>query len=115
MFTKYFLGDSLFSLSNRKKIDFMQKVEAPYIPPYLVQIKASNEEVNNRIEKFMARKRSEIDIQNIKEFCSVENDPEFSCARVDAVLQKRKDSKSHLQGISVIFVVIYGIIYNFIF
>lgn len=47
----------------------------------------------------MTRKRSEINISNIEEFCSKDRNPEFSCARVDAVLQKRKDSKSHLQGI----------------
>ncbi|KAJ8979743.1 hypothetical protein NQ317_004730 [Molorchus minor] len=78
-------------------MDFEQKVEAPYVPPYLIQIKASNAELNERIDKFMERKRSDIDINNVREFCSGDRNSEFTCARVDAVFQKRKDSESHLQ------------------
>ncbi|KAJ8962616.1 hypothetical protein NQ318_001009 [Aromia moschata] len=79
------------------KLNFEQKVEIPYVLPHLIQIKGSNSEVDERINKFMERKRSEIDINNIREFCCGDRNSEFSCARVDAVLQKRKDSKSHLQ------------------
>lgn len=68
------------------------------MPPYLIQVNASKAEVNERIKKFMKRKRSEIDTNNIREFCCENRNSEFTCARVDAVLQKRKDSKSHLQG-----------------
>lgn len=81
-----------------RKFDFEQKIEIPYIPQYLVQIKASNNDVNERIEKFMERKRRDIDLSNISEFCCGDRNSEFTCARIDAVVQKRKDSKSHLQG-----------------
>ncbi|CAH1118910.1 unnamed protein product [Phaedon cochleariae] len=83
------------NLKNSREIN--QNVEAPYIPPYLVQIKAMNNEIEERISRFMQRKRSDIDVHNIREFCCGERNSEFTCARVDAVLQKRKDSKSHLQ------------------
>lgn len=46
----------------------------------------------------MERKRAEIDVNNIKEFCCGDRTSEYTCARVDAVVQKRKDSKSHLPG-----------------
>ncbi|KAG5890833.1 hypothetical protein JTB14_016211 [Gonioctena quinquepunctata] len=62
----------------RRNIDIKPLVEAPYIPPYLIQIKAMNNEVDERI-------------------ANGDRHSEFTCARVDAVLHKRKDSKSHLQ------------------
>ncbi|VEN52623.1 unnamed protein product [Callosobruchus maculatus] len=83
---------------NRKKqkLEIKQKVDASLVPPHLIQISANNEQLNERIEKFMTRKRLEINLSNIKEFCDGAKDPENSCARIDAVFQKRKDSKSHL-------------------
>ncbi|RZB40178.1 molybdopterin synthase catalytic subunit [Asbolus verrucosus] len=79
------------------KLDFEPKVEVPYVSPHLIQIKASNADLNKRIENFMERKRNEINTNNVREFCTTDRASEFTCARVDAVLQKRKDSKGHLQ------------------
>jgi hypothetical protein len=79
------------------KLDFEQKVEVPNVSPHLIQIKASNADLNKRIENFVERKRNEINTNNIREFCTGDRTSEFTCARVDAVLQKRKDSKGHLQ------------------
>lgn len=79
------------------KLEIKQEIELPYIPPHLIQIKASNEELDKRIESFILRKRSEIDVSNIAEFCGYDRGSEFICARVDATLKKRKDSKGHLQ------------------
>ncbi|KAJ8924411.1 hypothetical protein NQ315_007207 [Exocentrus adspersus] len=81
----------------QKKFEFQQQIDVPYVPPHLVQVNASLAEVNERIKKFMERKRREIDANNIREFCCGDRNSEFTCARIDAVLQKRKDSKSHLQ------------------
>lgn len=71
----------------------------PYTPPHLIQIKATNEEIDERIEKFMKRKRNEINRCNVKDFCmkDIDTECEYSCARIDSVLIKRKDSKGHLQ------------------
>ncbi|KAJ8928221.1 hypothetical protein NQ314_019285 [Rhamnusium bicolor] len=79
------------------KLDFEQKVKNTYVPPYLKQIKVLNADANGRIKKYMKRKRDEIDVSNVREFCCGAREPEFTCARADAVLQKRKDSKSHLE------------------
>ncbi|XP_018576787.1 molybdopterin synthase catalytic subunit [Anoplophora glabripennis] len=81
----------------KNKFEFQQKVDVPYVPPYLIQVNASKAEVDERITKFMERKRTEIDTNNIREFCCGDRNSEFTCARIDAVLQKRKDSKSHLE------------------
>ncbi|XP_044265136.1 molybdopterin synthase catalytic subunit [Tribolium madens] len=75
------------------KLETEPRVEAPHIPPHLIQIKAPNSDLNKRIENFMEMKRNEININNVREFCT----SDCNCARVDAVLQKRKDSKGHLQ------------------
>lgn len=80
----------------KKDVQIEQKVEAPFVPAHLIQIKTSKEDLNNRIRKFMEKKRAEIDVNNIKEFCYGDRTSEYTCARVDAILQKRKDSKSHL-------------------
>ncbi|CAK9808851.1 Molybdopterin synthase catalytic subunit [Anthophora plagiata] len=70
------------------------------IDPNLVQIRATSDELNNRISSFIERKRQQVNIVNVQEFCchrhqSDEN--EDSCARVDAILIRRKDSKSHVK------------------
>ncbi|KAI4469114.1 molybdopterin synthase related [Holotrichia oblita] len=64
------------------------------------QIKASREEIEERIDRFMKRKRDEINRCNVKDFCmrDIDVECEDSCARIDSVLIKRKDSKGHLQG-----------------
>ncbi|KAF4520615.1 hypothetical protein B566_EDAN007480, partial [Ephemera danica] len=74
----------------------------------LVQIKATPEEVRRRIECFISRKRQDVNRINIRDFCTrsldslgqqEEGEEEVveSCARIDAVLVPRKDSKSHLR------------------
>ena len=39
------------------------------IDPSLVQIRATNEELNNRIASFIERKRQQVNIVNVQEFC----------------------------------------------
>lgn len=75
-------------------------MKVPFVSSHLIQVKASNEELDQRIQKFIERKREEINKANVRDFCVKRklDDPD-SCARVDAVLVKRKDSKGHLQGI----------------
>ena len=70
------------------------------IDPNLVQIRATPAELNHRILSFIERKRQQVNIVNVQEFCcrrdqNDENDN--SCARVDAILIRRKDSKSHVK------------------
>ncbi|KAG8228432.1 hypothetical protein J437_LFUL003909 [Ladona fulva] len=75
------------------------KIEEQSVPSHLIQIKADADEIKNRIEKFIKRKREGIDQGNVRDFCPVSGTrkKESSCARVDAVLIRRKDSKSHLR------------------
>lgn len=68
------------------------------VPPHFIQIKAGSEEIARRISSFIERKREQVNVGNIQDFCyhnsaRVNN----SCARVDALLIRRKDSKSHLR------------------
>ena len=71
--------------------------------PSLVQVQASKQEIDDRINKFIEAKREDINATNILEFCnktsqkSNDFEMEESCARIDAVLVKRHDSKSHLR------------------
>lgn len=69
------------------------------VDPNLVQIRADSEELNRRIKSFIERKRQQVNTLNVQEFCchSERNDNENSCARVDAVLVRCKDSKSHVR------------------
>ncbi|XP_057338394.1 molybdopterin synthase catalytic subunit [Microplitis mediator] len=65
-----------------------------------VQVKASADELNRRIESFILRKRQHVNSVNIQEFCRhrhLNSQVENSCARVDAILIRRKDSKSHVK------------------
>jgi hypothetical protein len=73
----------------------------------LIQITASEEEIESRIEAFIARKRSEIDSSNVREFCSRTGDAddassEFSCARTDSVVVRRTGSRFVLKIIGCI-------------
>ncbi|XP_043793174.1 molybdopterin synthase catalytic subunit isoform X2 [Apis laboriosa] len=70
------------------------------IDPNLVQIRASSNELNHRISAFIERKRQQVNIVNVQEFCchrDQNDENEDSCARVDAILIRRKDSKSHVK------------------
>lgn len=83
------------------KLEIKQEVECNPIPSHLIQIKATTEEIEERIQKFMDRKRDEINMTNIRDFChrdlTSQKMEDESCARIDSVLIKRKDSKGHLQ------------------
>lgn len=94
------------------------------VPSHLIQVKANLEEViskgneiinvlislshlktfffqiNRRINSFIHRKREQINMSNIRNFCSenLDNPEGDTCARVSAILKRRKDSKSHLKG-----------------
>lgn len=79
-------------------------IEIDDIPTDLIQIKANNYEIRKRIENFILMKRTALNERNIKEFVEVpaatdlEHISDYSqCARVDAILWKRADSKSHLK------------------
>lgn len=84
------------------KLDTQQATKVPTVAAHLVQIKAQNDEIEERIQKFMERKREEINLANVRDFCQRNvnslDDLKESCARVDSMLIKRKDSKGHLQG-----------------
>ncbi|XP_050461333.1 molybdopterin synthase catalytic subunit [Cataglyphis hispanica] len=69
------------------------------IDPNLIQIRANSEELNRRIKSFIERKRQQVNAVNVQEFCchSERTDNQYSCARVDAILIRRKDSKSHVR------------------
>lgn len=77
------------------------EVDEDYVDPKFIQITASGEEVNRRIQSFMDRKREEINQANVLEFCnrfpSEEGEHEFSCARVDSIVPKKKGGSSHLR------------------
>ncbi|XP_014240233.1 molybdopterin synthase catalytic subunit-like [Cimex lectularius] len=65
-------------------------------PPELVHLKVSRAEIDNWIKSFIQGKRNQINKQNIIDFC-VEEGKRQNCARVDAVLVKRKDTSSHIK------------------
>lgn len=71
---------------------------------HLIQIKASNDEIDRRIAAFIEQKRQEVDEYNRKEFCSVftDEDPDDSCARVNAVFLSRPGGKSHIKVSKVV-------------
>nr|CAD7447986.1 unnamed protein product [Timema bartmani] len=57
-----------------------------------------NTQIERRILSFIERKREQVNLSNIHDFCYRDNvQVEASCARVNAVLLCRKDSKSHLR------------------
>ena len=71
----------------------------------LVQITASKAEIDRRIGAFCSRKRDEINGANVLEFCNrhVTEEREFSCARTDSIVPKKKEnSRSHLRQSKVV-------------
>merc|ERR1712110_584943 len=54
----------------------------------LVQISATNQALDQRINDFIATKRQDIDNSNILEFCGADENSR-ACARTDAVLTKK--------------------------
>ncbi|KAH0551307.1 hypothetical protein KQX54_001452 [Cotesia glomerata] len=70
------------------------------IIPDQIQVKASADELKRRIDSFILRKRQHVNSVNVQEFCQyrfLNDQVEDSCARVDAILIRRKDSKSHVK------------------
>ncbi|XP_033217682.1 molybdopterin synthase catalytic subunit isoform X2 [Belonocnema kinseyi] len=70
------------------------------IDPSIVQVRADSEELNRRIQAFISRKREQVNLVNVQEFCfhgSGADETIESCARVDAILTRHKDSKSHMK------------------
>ncbi|XP_054264766.1 molybdopterin synthase catalytic subunit-like [Macrosteles quadrilineatus] len=65
------------------------------VSPDLIQVNASIKEINDRIDKFIRYKRDQANINNVLDFCGASSDRQF-CARVDAVLVRKKDSTSHM-------------------
>ncbi|GAB6028813.1 hypothetical protein CHUAL_014144 [Chamberlinius hualienensis] len=63
-------------------------------------IRCDKDELKRRIESCIARKRNEIDILNVREFCNVSSDDVeagYSCARVDAVYVRRFGNRGHVK------------------
>ena len=73
--------------------------EETVVDESMVQITASKEEMDRRIESFIQRKRAEINNSNVLEFCNrhISETSDFSCARTQAVVHRRKDGTSHLR------------------
>lgn len=83
---------------NNKPFEIKHNVDSAKFSSHLVQINCSNEELQRRIDTFIQRKREQVNMTNIRDFCGgVTNNPN-SCARVDAVLTRQKNSKSHLRS-----------------
>ncbi|XP_052127443.1 molybdopterin synthase catalytic subunit isoform X3 [Frankliniella occidentalis] len=66
------------------------------VPPELIQVKADDAEIKRRMEAFMEFKRNQVNLSNIRDFCS-NSSSDSSCARVDAAVIRQKDSKGHLR------------------
>lgn len=62
-----------------------------------MQIKVDEDEIARRINKFIENKRDEINRSNIQDFIETKAEDD-SCARVNSVVFRIKDSKGHLKG-----------------
>ncbi|KAG6441964.1 hypothetical protein O3G_MSEX002092 [Manduca sexta] len=73
----------------------------PVVDKNLVQINVSSDELQQRIQNFIERKRQQVNISNIHDFIPGEGESETedteTCARVRAQFVKRNDSKGHLK------------------
>jgi molybdopterin synthase catalytic subunit len=85
--------------ANTESVSVSSSEDEVEVDESLVQITASKAEVDRRIEAFIERKRAEINNSNVLEFCNrhISEQPEFSCARTDSVVYRRKDGTSHLR------------------
>lgn len=88
------VSDNIENQENEYKSNKMILAESS-----LVQVTASKIEIDRRIQAFIERKRTAINRTNIQEFCNRHSSEpvENSCARVDAVVVRKVDSKSHLR------------------
>jgi molybdopterin synthase catalytic subunit len=76
------------------------KVVESQIPKNLIQINADSSEIERRLNCFVEKKREEIDNNNIQDFIVRKDEgeaDEFSCARVNSIIFRQKDSKGHLR------------------
>ncbi|XP_067007419.1 molybdopterin synthase catalytic subunit [Anabrus simplex] len=91
--------EELLQSTNLSSDTDTQHLTADMVPLRLIQIKADSKEINRRINCFIERKREQANIGNVQEFrqCKQIAGEEDTCARVDALLLRRKDSKSHLR------------------
>ncbi|XP_041354503.1 MAP3K12-binding inhibitory protein 1-like [Gigantopelta aegis] len=74
--------------------------ESHPIDPSIVQIKASNAEIERRIAAFLDQKQSEVNEFNRREFCSwTQLDDKYNegCARTEAIFVPRAGTKSHIK------------------
>ncbi|XP_034177389.1 molybdenum cofactor synthesis 2B isoform X2 [Osmia lignaria lignaria] len=93
-------NSDLFNSEEEEEEEMEEEDSKVIIDPNLVQIRATPDELNHRISSFIERKRQQVNIVNVQEFCchrDQSDENEDSCARVDAILIRRKDSKSHVK------------------
>lgn len=89
--------------SENPEKDQQIEILAGQADPSLVQITATNQELDKRINQFITTKRQDLDNANILEFCggsaesSGNEETGSGSARTNAVLTKKRDSKSHLR------------------
>lgn len=72
-------------------------MDSQTVPSSLIQINADEQEVCRRIKCFIDKKREEIDRSNVHDFIETGSDLD-SCARVNSVVFRTKDSKGHLKS-----------------
>ncbi|XP_026743239.1 molybdopterin synthase catalytic subunit [Trichoplusia ni] len=74
---------------------------APPVDKTLVQINVTSEELQQRIQNFMERKREQVNISNIHDFIPDAGNTDAgdteTCARVRTQFVRRSDSKGHLK------------------
>ncbi|XP_028168702.1 molybdopterin synthase catalytic subunit [Ostrinia furnacalis] len=67
----------------------------------LIQINVSSEELQQRIQNFIERKREQVNVNNIRDFIPTKGENETeeteTCARVRTQFVRRSDSKGHLK------------------
>ncbi|XP_071542116.1 molybdopterin synthase catalytic subunit isoform X1 [Panulirus ornatus] len=83
----------------QKELITQKPKEKHNMDPDFVQIVASKEELERRIAAFQQRKREELDVLNVQEFCTLSGGGSSlnSCARTSAVVLRSKGSRSHLR------------------
>jgi molybdopterin synthase catalytic subunit len=109
-FVSYFTATNKRKIANhvgnlsKKPLNFndCKVLDANPIPKNLIQISADSTEIARRLACFVEKKREEIDQNNIQDFIvrsevKAPDEKEFSCARVDSIIFRQKDSKGHLR------------------
>lgn len=92
-----FTESTLKRKRNKLNIDDCKIIDSHAVPSSLIQINADEQEVCRRIKCFIEKKREEIDRSNIHDFIETGSDVD-SCARVNSVVFRTKDSKGHLKS-----------------